>query len=183
MVEEKQGQQPDMREITVQLDVYDDIFSDFDPRPYSERELSDDFLKEIQRRYMEDKRGRFEVHFTIPSTERDTKEEALIKRRLREHFLFMVKHEEEAIKSTRLKGYTYVVIGALVLIGDVVAFMLLHDSVSYKLLSVMLVPAGWYGMFTGIGKIIDEPVDALNRKKLYEKFERANYVFMSEELE
>ncbi len=173
----------DLREITIQLDVYDDIFSDFDPRPYQERELSDDFLKEIQRRYLEDKRGRFEVHFTIPSTERDTREEALIKRRLREHFAFMVKQEDDVIWSTRKKGYMYVAIGAFVLIGDVVSFVLLNDSVSYKLLSVMLVPAGWYGMFTGIGKVIDEPFEATDRKKLYEKFEKANYVFMSEEME
>jgi hypothetical protein len=172
-----------LREITIQLDVYDDIFSDFDPRPYSERELSDDFLKEIQRRYMEDKKGRFEVHFTIPSTERDTKEEALIKRRLREHFAFMVKHEEEQIKHTRTRGYIYVLIGAFVLIGDALAFGFLGESVEYHLLSVMLVPAGWYGMFTGIGKVVDEPFESVNKKHLYEKFEKANYVFLSDELE
>lgn len=174
---------PELREIAIVIDVYDDIFSDFDPRPYHERELSDDFLKEIQRRYLEDKRGRFEVRFTIPSTERDTKEEALIKRRLREHFAFMVKHETDAIKHTQQRGYLYVLIGALVLIGDALAFGFLGETISYHLLSVMLVPAGWYGMFTGIGKVIDEPFEALNRKKLYEKFEKANYVFLSDERE
>jgi len=184
MPEEKPEDAPDLHEITIQLDVYDDIFSDFDPRPYNERELSDDFLKEIQRRYMEDKRGRFEVHFTIPSTERDTKEESLIKRRLREHFAFMVKHEQEQIKHTRTRGYLYVLIGALVLIANVFAlFALDESSLAYQILAVMLVPAGWYGMFTGIGKVIDEPFESVGRKKLYEKFEKANYVFLSEELE
>ena len=64
-----------MSEISLWLDTYDDIFSDFDPRPYSQREMSEDFLKEISRRYLEGKHGRFEVHFTIPSSERDLKAE------------------------------------------------------------------------------------------------------------
>ena len=72
-----------LREITIQLDTYDDIFSDFDPRPYSSRALSEDFIKEIKRHYMEDKRGRFEVHFTIPASERNIGDEGLIKKRLR----------------------------------------------------------------------------------------------------
>lgn len=173
-----------MREITITLDTYDDIFSDFDPRPYQERELSEDFLKEIQRRYMEDRKGRFEVHFTIPSMERDVKEEALIKKRLREHFAFMVKVEEEKIKKTKMRGYSYVIIGAAVLLTNVFAlFWLQEESWFYQILSILLVPAGWYGMFTGIGKVIDEPFDAVERKLVHEKFEKANYVFMSEELE
>ena len=173
-----------MREITIALDNYDDIFSDFDPRPYQERELSEDFLKEIQRRYMEDRKGRFEVHFTIPSMERDAKEEALIKKRLREHFTFMAKHENEIIGQIKTRGYAYIVIGAVVLLADVFAlFWLQESSAFYQILSVLLVPAGWYGMFTGIGKVIDEPFDAVERKMVHEKFEKANYVFMSEELE
>ena len=174
----------ELREITITLDTYDDIFSDFDPRPYQERELSEDFLKEIQRRYMENKKGRFEVHFTVPSMERDVKEEALIKKRLREHFAFMMKEEEEIIKKTKQRGYAYLLIGAAVLLSDVFAvFWLLESNLVYKIISILLVPAGWYGMYTGLEKIIDEPFSAVDRKMIYEKFEKANYVFMSEELE
>ena len=173
-----------MREIAITLDTYDDIFSDFDPRPYAQRELSEDFLKEINRRYMEDKRGRFEVHFTIPSSERDMKEESLIKKRLREHFSFMAKRESDSIKKTKNRGYLYIAIGAAVLLADAYFFFLFNEgSIIYRVVSIFLVPAGWYGMFTGIGKVIDEPYDSVERKSLYEKFERANYVFLSNELE
>lgn len=175
---------PEFREITIQLDTYEDIFSDFDPRPYLQRALSEDFLKETQRRYLEDKRGRFEVRFTIPSSERDLKEEALIKKRLREHFAIMVRREAEIIRNTKNRGYVYIFAGMMVLVANVYALLELNESsVFYQLLSVILVPAGWYGMFTGIGKVIDEPFDAVNRKNICEKFERANYVFMSDELE
>ena len=173
-----------LREITIQLDTYEDIFSDFDPRPFAQRELSEDFLKEIQRRYMEDKRGRFEVHFNIPSSERDIRGESLIKKRLREHFDFMAKREAHIIKKTKDRGYLYIIIGMLVLLADTYFFFVLDESqVIYHILSIMLVPAGWYGMFTGIGKVIDEPFEAVERKKLYEKFEKANFIFLSDERE
>jgi hypothetical protein len=178
------SEQPDMREITIQLDTYEDIFSDFDPRPYSQRELSEDFLKETQRRYLEDKRGRFEIHFTIPSSERDVSEEALIKKRLREHFAVMVRREEEVIRNTKNRGYIYLFAGMAVLLANVYALFELNEaSVVYQLLSIILVPAGWYGMYAGMEKVIDAPFEAVNRKNVYEKFEHANYVFMSDEME
>ncbi|NYT12918.1 MAG: hypothetical protein GKC01_00225, partial [Candidatus Methanofastidiosa archaeon] len=37
------------KNISLILDSYDDLFSDFDPRPYSVRGLSDDFLIECRR--------------------------------------------------------------------------------------------------------------------------------------
>jgi len=173
-----------MREITIRLDTYEDIFSDFDPRPYSQRELSEDFLKEIQRRFMEDSRGRFEIHFTIPSSERDTREEALIKKRLREHFSTMVVHENAFIKKTRAQGYQYIIAGAFVLLSDVFALAVLNESsIFYKILSVLIVPAGWYGMYTGMGKVIDEPAISVEKMLAYEKFEKANYIFLSDERE
>ena len=178
------GELASMREITIRLDTYEDIFSDFDPRPYSQRELSEDFLKEIQRRFMEDNRGRFEIHFTIPSSERDTREEALIKKRLREHFSTMVTHENTLIKNTRAQGYLYIIAGAFVLLSDVFALAVLNESsIFYKILSVLIVPAGWYGMYTGMGKVIDEPALSVEKKLAYEKFEKANYIFLSDERE
>ena len=184
MAVEKIEDAPAFREITITLDTYDDIFSDFDPRPYYERELSEDFIKEIHRRYMEDKRGRFEVHFTIPFSERDAKEEALIKKRLREHFAIQMARETESIKSTKARGYVYLLAGAAVLLSDAFALVVLNESsVFYRILSVLVVPAGWYGMWTGMGKVIDDPFASIERRALYEKFEKANYIFISEELE
>ncbi|MCX6769219.1 MAG: hypothetical protein NT051_00885 [Candidatus Micrarchaeota archaeon] len=173
-----------LREITITLDTYDDIFSDFDPRPFTQRALSEDFVKEINRRYLEDRRGRFVVNFTIPSSERDLKEEFIIKKRLREHFAAMVKREGETIKRTKMRGYLYIAVGMLVLLANTYVFLSLsEDHLLYQLLTIMLVPAGWYGMFTGIGKVVDEPYDAAERKKVHEKFEKANYIFLSDDKE
>ena len=41
----------ELAEISILLDSYDDIFSDFDPSPYSERTLSDDYFNINDRRF------------------------------------------------------------------------------------------------------------------------------------
>jgi hypothetical protein len=61
-------------EIKLMLDTYDDIFSDFDPRPFSQRTLSEDFLEEARKASREKEMGNIEqinvtpirkIHFII----------------------------------------------------------------------------------------------------------------------
>ena len=58
----------DLREgnISLILDDYNDLFSDFDPRHYSERALSDDFLAESKRASRDKPAGSLEVKFLVP---------------------------------------------------------------------------------------------------------------------
>ncbi len=66
-------------EISIILDTYDDIFSDFDPRPYSERALSDDFLIEANKASRDKASGQIELIFLIPQKMRNIESENLIK--------------------------------------------------------------------------------------------------------
>src|SRR3989344_6408811 len=77
---------PEVKKISLWLDDYNDIFSDFDPRPYSERALSDDFLNASQKMFRETKTGKFELRLLIPKSLRDEKQESLIKKRLKSFF-------------------------------------------------------------------------------------------------
>ncbi len=172
----------EFREIAVSIENYNYIFSDFDSRPYSERELSEDFCKEMQRRYTEDERGRFSVNLLLPAYARNLREEGVIKKRLRGHFEYMAKHEARLIREIVKQGYIYIIVGAIVLLANVFAlFTLQESSIFYQILSVVLVPAGWYGMFTGMAKVIDEPAAAKGRKEFNEHFARANFVFCPSE--
>ena len=45
----------DSEEVKFTIDQYEDIFSDFDPRPFSEKGLSEDFLFKSQSDYIIDK--------------------------------------------------------------------------------------------------------------------------------
>ena len=167
--------------IVIALDDYNDIFSDFDVSPYQERLLSDDFLKEIQKRYMESKKGDIEVKLSLPAHLRDMKVEGIIKKRLREYFNFQTKEIENEIKKRRINGAIYLAVGFFLL---AIEYNLTSPDVSQSLphpLSVLLLPAGWFSMWTGLELIIQVPEKITEQKKLYAKFAKANYSFISEE--
>ena len=62
--------------ISLLLDSYDDIFSDFDPRPFTHRAVSDDFLIEAKRAAL-DKDGTLELRFLIPRQHRKSDTETI----------------------------------------------------------------------------------------------------------
>lgn len=167
--------------VHIALDTYDDIFSDFDPSSYSVRILSDDFLKEVQKRYMENKKGIFEVRFTLPKFNRSLKTEALIKKRLKDYFTQQLKYIDDELTKRRKRGGVYIAVGFILLASQII----LADYEGYtnllKLIEILLVPAGWYGMFVGIENLVEVPGRLEEQKRFYEKFQKAAYYFFSEE--
>ena len=73
-----------MSEISLIIDTYDDIFSDFDPRPFDQRTISDDFLFEIKRASKEKPSGVIELKFMMPEKLRKPEQEVLIRKGIRE---------------------------------------------------------------------------------------------------
>lgn len=168
--------------VNIALDNYDDIFSDFDQSPYSTRILSDDFLKEVQKRYSERQRGGFEIRFTISDKLRNAKTEALIKKRLKDYFDKLLKNTEYELNKKRRRGMIYITAGFTLLATQM--YLSTHNGDNgflVKLLEILLVPAGWYGMFEGIGNLLEIPAPLEGQQKFYKKMKEANYVFMSEE--
>ena len=76
----------DTQEISLRLEHYDDIFSDFDMRPYSKRALSVDFVDEIRRASLDKDHSGIELSISVPENTRSESEESTIKERLAGHF-------------------------------------------------------------------------------------------------
>ena len=72
-------------EISLWLENYDELFSGFDPRPYSHRALSSDFLSETKKASI-DKDEKIDLELLIPSNKRNKTKEEIIRKRLRDHF-------------------------------------------------------------------------------------------------
>jgi len=170
-----------LNSIQIALDGYDDIFSDFDPSPYSQRVLSDDFVKEIQKRYIETKRGEFEVRFSLPEKLRNNKTETLIKKRLKVYFAAQLKEMEADVEKRKNMGLIKFVIGFLLLAGEVVNRFYTKNDIIFDVISVLLVPAGWYGMFSGLESFFDLPQKTHDQRRFLRKFKDAIYLFVSEE--
>jgi len=163
-------------EISLLLDSYTGIFSDFDPRPYAERTLSDDFLLETKKA-ARDKTGNLELKFLIPSRLRKFSAETIIKKRLHKHFK---KHhallaQEE--KDTMKKG---VIITSIGFITMVIATFL-YDSTIFllKFIRVILEPAGWFAVWYGLDHLFYLRNQHKPELEFYQKMSKAKISFMS----
>ena len=170
-----------LNSIQIALDHYDDIFSDFDPSPFNQRMLSDDFLKEMQKRYIETKKGDFEIRFSLPASLRDAKIEGLIKKRLKDYFHKQIKDVEVEVEKRQNSGIQRVGFGFVVLAIELLMNIYGFTKFPLNFLGVILVPAGWFGMYSGFEMFFDQPQKLIEQKKFYKKFHDAIYLFMSEE--
>jgi len=176
--EEEKHRLLQMSEISLWLDTYDDIFSDFDPRPFSERALSDDFLNESKKAAKEKTSGTIDLKFLIPSAKHDTKLEEVIKKRLHEHF--RKNHTQLANEKKRLKrqGVLMVAVGfALMMVSTYIRTASSEDFLG-QFLIVLLEPSGWFITWFGM----DELFYGSNQKKadleFYAKMSRCDIHFL-----
>ncbi|MBN2251110.1 MAG: hypothetical protein JW724_03435 [Candidatus Altiarchaeota archaeon] len=133
-----------MSRISLILDSYDDIFSDFDPRPYSQRLLSDDFLSEARKEVKEKKTGEIELDFLIPSDKRSEEDERVIKKRLHEYFRKHYKSLQEEMSRIRRNSLIAIVLGMCLMVAATYVSTYGAGDFTYNLLLVLLEPGGWF---------------------------------------
>lgn len=166
--------------IIIELDNYNEIFSDFDPRPFAERSLSDDFLSEVKKASIY-KDGTPNLNLIIPIKERIANAEGIIKKRLTNHFK---EHNELLNKETLYivrKGVIFVVIGLILMItGALIIFKNVFGGTFLNaLLVVILEPAGWFFFWEGLRQIVFYPEENKSELKFYNKMSKANIEFTS----
>lgn len=143
------------QEISLKLEHYDDIFSDFDMRTYSSRALSVDFLDEIKRASKDKSKDGVELILHVPMALRDEFQEKTIVERITAHF---AKHfgllQKEKHSVMRL-GISMVVLGIICMIlATMVVFRdPTHDAI-LSFLVVFLEPAAWFLLWEGMDQII-----------------------------
>jgi len=167
--------------VDIALDSYEELFSDFDPSPFSRRAFSGDFLKELMRRYSETRHGKFEVVFSLPKAVRNRETEALIKERLREHFEWQLGELREDINEDRRTGGFYIGAGAAVIALSVLLTTYGQAEVFLKILGEIILVPGWVGEFMGLEKILESKSQRKKQYEFLEQFRDATYVFVSSE--
>ena len=165
-------------EISLILDSYEEIFSDFDPRPNAQRSLSIDFLDEAKRATRESKSGSFELKFLIPVKQRNPVEEEVIRGRLKEHFRKNSIVLEGEKKKILKQGYGFLGAGIFFMVAAAyVLFYQLVNNFLMELLVVMLEPGGWFLFWEGLDLIIFESKRDRHDQEFYRKMVGATIKF------
>ncbi|MBI4453985.1 hypothetical protein HY636_05055 [Candidatus Woesearchaeota archaeon] len=168
-----------LSEISLIIDTYDDIFSDFDPRPYSQRALSDDFLLEAKKASKDKVSGMFELNFLIPSHLKNKLHENIIKKRLKEHFKrhhASVYQEKQNILKT---GVLFSVIGIVIMfITSILLFKYDTKTFLASFIIILLEPAGWFLFWEGMHQVIFETRTKRPDIEFYEKMSKCTVNFI-----
>jgi len=178
-LEARRAEQVDIKNIDIALDVYDDIFSDFDISPYSRRMISEDFVIELMKRASTEMAvGPLHVVFSIPLSKRVPTVEKAIQKRIKQHFSRKIADMDYEIKVYQQRGIKYLLLGLAILM---ILLLLPAGQLFTNAMVSVLEVAGWFCIWTGLSKIFDEPSDILKTKKVYTLLSNAHYVFVNEE--
>ena len=146
-----------MSEISMWLENYDYLFSDFDPREYSEKALSDDFLAELKRASKDKPTGEIDISFLISKSERDRRIEPIIKKRLNKHFHnhynFLNNEKNKVIGN----GVLFTLAGTLVMV--IATFILVrYESLNFavRFFTMLSEPGGWFLFWEGLNLSVFE---------------------------
>jgi hypothetical protein len=163
--------------ISLILDSYGDLFSDFDPRPYSEKALSEDFLEECNRAVRNREDG-VELRLLVPKKLRNHVEEAKIKKRLKSHFHKHFEKQKKKFRSIRMQGIAWFLMGTFVMIGS--TFLYPYHEVNFflTLLSIVSEPASWFFFWEGLGKFFMESKRPLPKYNFYKRMSKLEIYFI-----
>jgi hypothetical protein len=165
--------------ISLILDGYEDLFSDFDPRPYSEKALSDDFLSECKKITREKliEEG-VKLRLLIPEKKRNYSEEKIIKERLKTIFLKQYHKKQKEIKKIKIEGILWFFLGSGIMV--LATFLIKHQTnFLFKLLTIMAEPAGWFTFWEGLGKIFIDSKEKKPEHDFYYKMSKTKINFIS----
>ena len=166
-----------MAEISIWLDTYDDVFSDFDPRPYTQRTMSDDFINAAKNEIKETSGGKLEMILMIPEKMRATNHEDTIRKRIRDYF----KNNFDILagKTLHEKRWGYLIFGGGIL--SIFASSLVHmmhtPIILQNLLYSIFEPMGFFMLFTGLDQVISASKNKENIE-FYRKIAEGNIRFI-----
>ena len=165
------------KSISLWIDCYDDIFSDFDPRPFSERNISDDFLYEIKRVSSETVLSISELRLLIPKAERDAGTESIITRRLHAFFIKNLHYFRSKKKMEKRKGFLFVLAGAVLMAGATMLSALQSEGLLMHIMLVIAEPAAWFFMWIGMENLVNTSWKEKRELDFYERMTKSKIIF------
>ena len=164
----------DIQDISIAIDSWDDIFSDFDPSPLAMRVLSEDFLLELRKRYRETRRGNFIITIYAPLILKNDISERLVIKRLKQYFKFRYLSLIKEQKNIKKKGIKFVFLGMLCLSSlTLITYFRIFDVLTIELISIVLMPLGWFGIWEGFSVIIQPSPFLKQDADLFNKLSKA----------
>lgn len=165
--------------ITLWIDSYSDIFSDFDPRPFSERAVSDDFITQVKRVSRENSTKVNILKLLVPEGTQKEEYEKVIKKRLQAYFQNLSQQLRAERTSVIRKGILFTVFGVLLMVIATYISFLQMSQFTFKLLLALFEPGGWFLLWTGLDLMISNSWSRKSERSFFIRFENIHVEFSS----
>jgi hypothetical protein len=133
-----------MNTITLWLDNYTDIYSDFDSRHYLKRRISEDFLLEIRTEINNSSSTFNNIELLLPSAMRNTETEKIIAEGLNNYFKKQYHIQQNKCSDKFKNGLKLFIIGVIVMLLNTWVSNYFKESFHIIFLRILLEPAGWF---------------------------------------
>jgi len=133
-----------MAELSLWLDYYDDIYSDFDSRHYGKRRISDDFLFELRNALKYKEEWTNDLILLLPADKRQDMDEKMIAASLKDFFTSMYHNNADKCRRKLNRGIIFGITGIIVMIINAIIAFKEAQSFALVTLRVVLEPAGWF---------------------------------------
>ena len=167
-----------LAEISIQLNSYNDIFSDFDRNAYNERTLSDDFITQAKK-ISENKSGnKMLLRLLLPTNKRNEQEEKVIVTRLHSYFKSVHKQLKYDVRKTTKRGFMLTISGIIIMIAASYLSFTKPDKYYMHILLVLFEPAGWFMLWVGLDHLVYASKDTKKDLAFYSKMIKSEIIFL-----
>ncbi len=156
-----------MAELSLWLDYYDDIYSDFDSRNYQRRRVSEDFLHELRNALKYKKEKIHDLVLLLPAEKRDEPTETVIAESLRNFFNAQFQTHSDYCRKKYKRGIFLGIAGILIMILN--SFISLKGSHSLPIvaLRVLMEPAGWFLLWVSFDFLVYDWSDLKKEREFF----------------
>jgi hypothetical protein len=169
----------ELAEVSILLDSYDDIFSDFDPSAYSERTLSDDFIIQAKKFYRNKSGNKMSLRLLLPENKRKEQEEKVIVKRLHSYFKSVHQALESEVKKANIRGLIFTLTGAIIMIAASYISFMKSEKYHVHFLLVLFEPAGWFLLWTGFEHLANSSKETKKDIDFYSKMTKSEIKFFT----
>jgi len=136
-----------MPEISLWLDSYDDIYSDFDSRNYLRRRISEDFLHELRTELKYKGSHASDMVLLLPQERREEAMEKIIADSLKDLFIGQLRFHQDKCRKKLNNGLLLLTCGVIAMLFNSWINYQLRESFALTGLKILLEPAGWFLMW------------------------------------
>lgn len=169
-----------MNELSLWLDSYDDIYSDFDSRNYLKRRFSEDFLHELHNALKHKKESVNDMLLLLPKEGRNTATEQIIVDSLQDFFKDQYSYIAAKCRKKLYNGLWLIVSGVVIMSGNLfIGYKMPDKTLPLIALKVLLEPSGWFLIWAAFDFLFYGYKDLLKEKRFYGQLSEIKIHFRS----